>query len=124
MSSLAEFAEKEDIRIEADKQKYAEENKLPGFFNMEEGENHFQILDDEPRQKEFNGQPRKIFRIKLSTGEERDWLVNPRNPIYSELIKKITEGKRAFVIMRHGFGLDTRYTILDKTVVTSSEQEQ
>jgi len=69
MSNLVEFAEKETERIEAEKQKHQENQNLPGFFKMVEGENVFQVLDQEVREHNFGDGVRKIFRIKTQEGE-------------------------------------------------------
>jgi len=113
MSSLQDFCEKEKKTIEQEAEKYKQEHDLKGFWIPEEGENRFTILDKDVRDQDFGEGTRKIFRVKVNE-EEKDWALNPRNPIYKQLINKLSEGKRSFVMLRAGEGKQTRYKFLEK----------
>ncbi len=109
--SLKQFAEEETERLEAESKKFQEEQDLPGCFIPEKGENSVEFLDMDVREKDFGQGIRKIFRIKNKEGEERDWALNPKNPIYREIVKNINEGYTKMNILRTGEKTATRYEI-------------
>lgn len=112
--SLADYARQEDERITAEKNKFLADQNLPGFWVPEIGENRFEIQDNPPREKDFGQGTRKIFQIKNQKGELKDWAVNPKNPVYADLMRRITNGQRLYVLLRTGKELNTRYEVLDK----------
>jgi len=113
MSNLADFAATEKTRIEAEKQKHREEQNLPGFLVLEEGETKITMLDAEVRDHDFGDGVRKIFRVKANE-TEHDFALNPRNPVYSDIVQRLAGGQREFVILRSGLKANTRMKILDK----------
>jgi len=114
MSSLQEFCEKEKGKIEQEAEQYRKEHDMKGFWISEKGENHFTVLDKEIREVDFGDGMRKVFRVKVNEKEELDWAVNPRNPIYKQLITRLSIGERSFVMLRTGEKQATRYEFLDK----------
>lgn len=120
MSNLQEFVEKEKTKLEQEAEKYREEHDMKGFWIPEKGETKFQAIDKEPREADWGEGKRIVFRVKVGE-EEKDWAVNPRNPVYRRLIQRMTAGEKEFTLLRTGEGKATRYEFLDKK--TGGEQQ-
>lgn len=117
MAGLADFIKNENQKLEQEARDFKEKNTFPGFWVPNKGENSFEItLDQEPRQKDFGNGLRKIFRIQVS-GKDFDWAINPKNPVYRELLQRLGKGQNSFVLLCTGSGKETRYEFLDKKVV-------
>lgn len=113
MTTMKEFVEAENKKLEAENKEFYEKNQYPGFWTPEKGETRFEIMPNEPRQKEFKGKMKVIFHVKVG-GVEKDWAVNPKNPAYRELVKRLSKGQTSFVLLRTGSDTETRYEFLDK----------
>lgn len=110
---FSESIKAENEKLELENQKFREEQKLPGFWIPEKGENRLVVNEKEVREKDFGEGMRKIFSVRIAN-QEKDWAVNPRNPVYKEIVKRLAGGQRDFVLLRTGEGKATRYEILDK----------
>ena len=103
------LAEKE--KIEQDAQAYKDRADLPGFWVMPVDDiSTFKVLDEDVRDKDFGQGVRKIFAIEVE-GERKDWALNPKNPLYSELVLRLAVGDRVFKVLRTGEKAQTRYTL-------------
>lgn len=110
---FSESIKAENQKLELETQKFREEKNLPGFWIPEKGENRFSVNEKEVRDKDFGEGVRKIFSVRVAN-QEKDWAVNPRNPIYKEIVKRLAGGQREFVLLRTGEGKLTRYEFLEK----------
>lgn len=114
MSTLKDFVKTENERLEKEKKEWAENQNFPGFWVPKKGENKFDILNEEPRNKTFSdGKKKIIFRIQTG-GENKDWAINPKNPIYKATIERLEKGQTSFVLLCTGQSDETRYEYLDK----------
>lgn len=103
----------ENTKLEQETEKFRQEQNLPGFWIPEKGENWLGINEKDIRDKDFGEGVRKIFSVRVAN-IDKDWAVNPRNPIYKEIVKRLAAGQREFVLLRTGEGKLTRYEFLDK----------
>ena len=112
---FAESVKAEKERVEQEAQNYKDKANLPGFWVMPVDDiSVFIVLEEEIRDKNFGEGMRKIFAIEVE-GERKDWALNPRNPLYSEVVLKLSEGCRVFKVLRKGDKGETRYTLKDAT---------
>ena len=111
--SLEDFVEVESKKLDEDKKKWAENKEFAPFFNLPEGESKVEFLGVEPRKITTDNGVKVVFAIEV-VGQKFDFAVNPRNPIYREIVHKLKEGKRVLHILRIGTKKDTRYKILEK----------
>ena len=72
-----------------------------------------------PRLHESFGTPKRVFRVIVG-GAEYDWSVNPRSPMYAQLLKKLVKAPLKCSINRLGEGLDTRYNQIQKALANTS----
>lgn len=114
MTTFKDFVGSEQQRLVKEKEEYLEKADFPGLFTPVEGENEFEVnVKVVPRNHDFGDGVRVIFRV-LVDGCDRDWAVNPRNPIYDELTSRLVSGQTEFVLLRTGLKQKTRYKFLDK----------
>ena len=114
MSENEKWYDVEAKRLEDERQKCLVEKGLNPFLKMERGENHLTLVDiDKPPRsvydEKFNRET-KIFKVVVD-GKEMDWRVNPKNPIYREIVNAIRNGTLELVVLQEGQGNATRYTI-------------
>src|SRR3990167_749354 len=100
---------KDSIDIES--KKIQTEYGYLDFWTPKKGENKIEVTHTPIRTMVFEGKQKKILRVKVD-GVLKDWSLNPFNPIYSELIKSIGEGKTEFTVIREGDSTNTRYKLL------------
>lgn len=109
--SFAESIKAEKSKIEQEAEAYKDKEDLPGFWVAPVDEvSTFIVLEDEIREKDFGQGVRKIFAVTVN-GERRDWALNPKNPIYGELVLKLADGFREFDLSRVGEKSQTRYKL-------------
>ena len=110
MKNLKEFVEKENERIENEKQESLLNNGYAPFFKIEEGESIIEFLDVEPRNNDKYDN-RIIFRV-LNNSIEYDLSVNKKSPLYNDIIKHLKNGATKLRILRVGTSReDTRYSV-------------
>lgn len=111
--SFQESINAEKIRIERETEEYKKKENLPGFWVAPVDElSVFTVLEAEIRDKDFGEGLRKIFSIEVD-GAKKDWALNPRNPLYGELVLKLADGYRVFDVLRIGEKAKTRYKLKD-----------
>lgn len=54
---------------------------------------------------------KKIIPV-LHNSEEKVWWLNPKNPTYREILKKLQEGQRIFTIIQTGTQKNTKYLLI------------
>jgi hypothetical protein len=110
MTNLIEFAEKEKQRLDEQREEAMAEAGYVAFYKIPEGTTKVTFSTDvEPREDvKFGG---TIFRVTVN-GEEKDLRINPRSPLYREVIANLAEHKVDMTITRMGTGMtDTRYKV-------------
>lgn len=121
--SFVDSIKAEKSKIEQEAEAYKQREDLPGFWVAPVDEvSSFTVLEEEIRDKDFGQGVRKIFSIEVK-GERKDWALNPKNPLYGELVLKLAEGDRVFDVLRVGEKTQTRYKLKNskKLDVTSKE---
>jgi len=105
------WIENESARIESEKQKSREEKGLVPFWKPKEGVQEVEIMaDKEPEQSK--SYPEKKEMHVMTDGKEQIWTVNPKSPLYADIIKGLKAGARKFQIFRMGTtAKDTRYKV-------------
>ena len=110
MKTLKEFVEKENERIENEKQEERAESGYAPFFKINEGESILEFMDVEPRNNDKYDN-RIIFRV-MSNSIEYDLSVNTKSPLYNDIIKYLNNGATKLRILRVGTSReDTRYSV-------------
>jgi hypothetical protein len=107
--SLNDYANKENTRLETEAKEVLKELGFAEFFKMPEGQTLMEFADQAPRVNDKFAN-RVIFRVSVN-GEEKDWSVNTRSPLYRDLVALISKGTRKVSITRVGQGIDTRYSV-------------
>ena len=107
---IKSFASAELEALEAEKQKFLKEKGYAPFYKFEEGATDIEVLPLPVRDnKVYAGQ--KIFRIKVQD-KEYDLSVPTKNPLYSKILKKLSEGITKMQVLRVGLGKnDTKYSV-------------
>jgi hypothetical protein len=111
MSDLKEYVEAEMAANEKRRQEYMDEKGYNPFIKWEQGVTEFKLLAIIPRDHESFGNLKKAFTIEVG-GEMFDWSVNPRSPMYQELLPHLLKAPVDLKINRLGEGLETRYSLL------------
>jgi len=87
------------------------EKGMMELFNMPIGETEITIdTDIAPRKAETKFGDRDVLRITVN-GSACDWMINPKSPLYRELLEHLYEDKKHFIIVRSGLEKQTRYSI-------------
>lgn len=107
---LKEFIMEEKAMIEKARAEYLEEKDYKEFVKWPQGVTEFTLMPIIPRPHESFGTPKKVFRITVDE-EYKDWSVNPRSPMYRELLDYLADAPCDLKINRLGEGLDTRYSL-------------
>ena len=58
-----------------------------------------------------DGTTKKIIPV-IHDGKKKNLWLNVKNPLYSDLIKQLKEGKREFTVFTTGKGKETRYSLV------------
>ena len=81
------------------------------LYNMPIGETEITIdTNITPRKAETKFGDRDVLRITVN-GSACDWMINPKSPLYRELLEHLYEDKNHFIIVRSGLEKQTRYSI-------------
>ena len=110
MSELSDFIASEKARMTKEREEYVKEQGFKPFVKWEQGITAFTLKPVIPRPHESFGTPKMVFSIDVH-GEELDWSVNPRSPMYRDLIDLMDNGTLNLSINRLGEGLETRYNL-------------
>ena len=111
MSDIKKFVQEELARMKAERKKYMEDECLTEFVAWEKGATSAVLLPKIPvYDPDGSFGPRYKFQVQLGENEYT-WSVNPRSPMYRELISKLEEAPAGFVLIRTGDGKQTRYDI-------------
>ena len=106
------FKAAEVKRIEADRAKYFEDEDLKPFIKWPKGVTGFQLMPKVPVLHDSFGTDKYKFRV-LVDGELYDWSVNPKSPMYMQLIEALGPEPVALKISRYGELLATRYELVE-----------
>jgi len=110
-TSIEEFYKAEKARIEAEREAYLADKDYKTFMKWNQGVTGFTLEPVIPRNHESFGKDKKVFRITID-GEEYDWPVNPRSPMYREVLDRLLEAPVEMRLNRLGEGLQTRYSLI------------
>ena len=91
---------------------YLEEHDMKDFVKWPQGVTDFELQPTIPRSHDSFGKQKMAFRVVVD-GEELDWSVNPRSPMYGQVVDRLLEAPVAMKINRLGEGLKTRYSLLE-----------
>ena len=110
LDPLAAFIASEQSRMEKDRQEYLEEQDFKDFVRWPQGVTEFTLEPVIPRVHESFGAEKRLFRVTVD-GDLLDWSVNPRSPMYRELLDVLGGAPVELSINRLGEGLETRYNL-------------
>ena len=109
--SIKEFVQKELARMEEERKQYMEDQGLIDYVVWEKGATSAVLLPKIPvHDPDGSFGPRYKFQVKLGENEYT-WSVNPRSPMYRELVSKLEVAPAGFVLIRTGDGKQTRYDV-------------
>ena len=108
---IKKFVEEERAAREADRAAYMEEHDMKTFVKWPKGTTVFMLEPVIPRAHQSFGKDVKVFRI-LIEGEEFDWSINPRSPLYGQIVERLLEAPVELKLNRSGDGLQTRYELI------------
>ena len=120
MNNIKNFVERENARIEQEKQASLTENGFTPFFKIPEGESELRFLDVEPVvNKQYTD--RIIFAVvdlksnpELTDNPDMEYSlsVNIKSPLYKDIISALNQGHDKLKILRIGTSkTDTRYSV-------------
>lgn len=108
------WMEEELNQMEEERKALREEKDYKDFLVLGRGEHSLEFLKPQEKPREIMGKfnkKQKVFRVKYQ-GEEKDWPVNIRNPVYYELLMMLKAGKTQIKILVSGEQETKRYEIL------------
>ena len=108
---IKKFVEEERAAREADRAAYMQDHDMATFVKWPKGTTVFTLEPRIPRPHESFGKAVKVFRITLG-GEEFDWSINPRSPLYGQIVERLLEAPVELKLNRSGDGLQTRYELI------------
>jgi len=108
---LDRFLNEEMIRLDQEKKQLYETKGMREFAQFEQGETKIALIPMTPKLNE-KGQygVRRVFRIAMG-GKEYDWGINPRSPMYRELLKRLQDNMLEFTVIKIGEGKATRWSV-------------
>ena len=109
--SVKDFVAGEQARRAKEREEYLEDKDYKEFIKWPQGVTSFTLEAVIPRDNESFGTPKKVFRVTVK-GEEFDWSINPRSPMYGDILDYLLEAPVDLKINRLGEGLETRYSLL------------
>lgn len=123
--SIEQFAEEELKRLEAQRQEAIKaKGGLPYLGSLPVGESLIRLLREIPKDDvDQNDNPRKQFTARKNVGsmtapkekeplENLAWTVNPRSPLYRDLIQALPKAPVWLRVIRTGESKsDTRWTV-------------
>jgi len=109
--SIEEFYKAEKARIEAMRVAYLADKDYKTFIKWPQAVTPFKLMAAIPRDHESFGKEKKVFRILIGK-EEFDWPVNPRSPMYRELLEALLKAPIDLEMNRMGEGMQTRYSLI------------
>ena len=109
--TIEEFYAAEKARIGAEREAFLADKDYKTFVKWEQGVTGFTLEPVIPRDHESFGKNKKVFRITID-GEEYDWPVSPRSPMYREVLDRLLEAPVEMRLNRLGEGLQTRYSLI------------
>jgi len=111
VDDLTKWVKTEQDRIEKERRDFMKKHDMKDFFQAPKGESQVVLLPKVPRAVKGDYGTRQAFRVSVDS-VERDWTVNPRSPIYRELVERIGEAPVGFTLIRTGEAKSTRYDIV------------
>jgi hypothetical protein len=110
--TLKEFGTAERERLDKEKKQRIEDAGYAPFFVIKDGESAvLEFVDTPPRQTEGKYGTKMVFSIKDANGIAFDYSVNPRAPLYREIVANIAENRYKLQITRVGEGMETQYSV-------------
>ena len=108
--SIKDFVAAEKAAQEKQRAEYLDGSGYRDFIKWDVGSTTFTLESTIPRDHDSFGKPVKVFQIIIDE-EEYDWSVNPRSPMYGDILDKLEAGGKG-VLTRVGLGLETRYGLV------------
>ena len=115
VDELTKWVKTEQGRIEKERKDFMKKHDMKQFFRPPKGSIDVVLLPKVPRAIKGDYGTRQAFRVGIG-GTEFDWPVNPRSPIYRDLVEHLGDAPVAFELIRTGEGKQTRYDVVWKEV--------
>jgi len=109
-TALESFLNNELDTLETERQGMLTEKGYAEFLKLESGETQVTFQPVIPRLVEGSFGDRRAFRVTVH-GTEYDWAVNPRSPMYRQLLVLLKKAPVTVKIIRVGEGKSTRYDL-------------
>ena len=77
---------------------------------LKTGANALTVLEDEPQTVTTSRGPRKLLTVTVG-GEYKKLKLNPKNPVYRQILEKLAKGEHEVVLIKSGIGKDTKYNL-------------
>lgn len=110
---LEKWVSAEKARLEKERKDFMEGKGYKDFFRPEKGTTEVVLLPKVPRAIKGDYGTRQAFRVAVGV-QEFDWAVNPRSPVYRQLVGRLSEAPATFNLVRTGEGKSTRYDLVWK----------
>lgn len=107
-----------EAKEKADKEREIFMKEQEGYeelWTAPQGESNITIdTTKEPRIAETQYGDRQVLRIQIledKTLVEKDWMINPKSPLWAEVLDRLAEDKPCMTLIRVGERKQTRYTL-------------
>lgn len=107
---LAKWVEAEKVREAKQRSDYMEMHDMKEFWKAEVGTNNITLLPAIPRATKSSFGEKQAFRIEVD-GKKYDWNINPKSPMYRQLVALLMAAPVAVKVIRTGSGKTTRYDL-------------
>ena len=103
----------EKARLEKERRDFMESKGYKDFFRPQIGSTTVTLLGKIPRATKSDYGTKQAFRVEVE-GISYDWSINPRSPIYRQLVSRLATAPQTFELIRTGEGKSTRYDLVWK----------
>ena len=114
MAKLEEFAKGEQERLDSEGAQRMQELGYNPSYVFDNGDSDvLEFQDAEVREYESKFGTRKAFVVNAASvpGTAFDFSVNPRSPLYRQIVTELAAGHRKLQITRVGEGVETQYSV-------------
>lgn len=108
--TLNDYLDEELNRIETERREAMSDKGYAPFAKLGVGETKLTLQPIIPRMIKGGFGDRKAFKITIS-GIEYDWAINPRSPMYRQLLVLLRTAPIEITVIKVGEGKNTRYDI-------------
>ncbi len=109
-NDLDKWIEQENRRMEKERSDYMDSHDMKSFWSPEKGSNKITLLAKVPRATKSDFGDKMAFRV-VAEGQEWDWNINPKSPMYRQFVKLLAKAPVEITIIRTGDGKQTRYDL-------------